>query len=339
MSMNKHAVIGIIKKIFTYYGYSLNASDISELLAEKDSEHLFIKFDTVVNFNSLRHFSNSVQRYGGKGIIVLESVDEKTRSFALEEGLTIWDRSELESWVGRAALAGALGEEINKEHLEMTSVKTENIFEPMSAPPQMPTDILQEPVKSEYEKTIRILLRSVPINIGKSDALSIAEAKIGKSKGQKLKFIPVWYYNYSFNTQKKFKSRTVDLSGDGEGYIHALTGDNSFSNCKDFQDNTFVPTQNYETKQPVVSKKDATGKATDAVIREHTKEIRLNEMIGDTIVFENRVFAPEPEEINLKIELIHIPVWEIRGFGETIEINGYDGQIVAIKAYSDAEFV
>ncbi|MCZ7357918.1 MAG: hypothetical protein O8C66_15955 [Candidatus Methanoperedens sp.] len=334
--MNKQAVIGIIKKIFRYYGYSLNASDISELLAEKDSEHLFIKFDTVVNFNSIRHFSNSVQRYSGKGIIVLESIDEKTRSFALEEGLTIWDRSELESWIGRAVLVGALGEEINKEHPEVTTAKTENIFESITAPPH---EVLQELVKSENEKTIRILLRSVPINIGKSDALSIAEAKIGKSKSQKLKFIPVWYYNYSFNTQKKFKSRTVDLVGDGEGYIHALTGGNSFRKCKDFQDNTFVPTQNYEIKQPIVSKKDATGKATDAIIMEHAKEIRLNEMIGDTIVFENKVFAPEPEEVTLKIDLIHIPVWEIRGLGETIEINGYDGQIIAIKAYSDAEFV
>ncbi len=323
MSVNKQAVIGIVKKIFTYYGYKINPSEICDMIAEKGSEHLFIKFDTVTNFNSIRHFSNNVQIYSGKGIIILESVDDKTRSFALDEGLTLWDRNDLESWIGRAVLGGAL-----QEQLEMPVIKDE------------PADIpAEEPVKKEFEKTIRILLRSVPVNIGKSDAISIAEAKIGRSTGQKLKFIPVWYYDYSFSVQKKFKSRTVDLAADGEGYIHALTGENSFNKCKDFQDNTFVPTQNYEIEQPSVSKKDALGKATEAIIREHTKEIRLNEMIGDTIVFENRMFAPEPAEINMKMELLHIPVWEIRGRGETVEINGYDGRIEAIKAYSDAEFV
>jgi len=34
----------------------------------------------------------------------------------------------------------------------------------------------------------------------------------------------------------------------------------------------------------------------DGVIREHTKEVRLNEMIGDTIIFEQKVFA-----LNLRI--------------------------------------
>lgn len=308
MPMNKQAVIGIIKKIFAYYDYSIDSSDISDLLAEKDAEHLFIKFDSAANFSSIRYFSNNVQRYGGKGIFIMDSVDEKTRSFAIDEGLTLWDRSELESWVGRAVLSGAM-----EEHVEKPSIKE--------------------------EKTIRILLRSVPINIGKSDALSIAEVKVGRSRSQKLKFIPVWHYSYSFSTQKKFKSRLIDLAGDGEGYIHALTGENSFSKYTDIQDNTFVPTQNYEIKQPTVAKKGALSKAMDAVIREHAKEVRLNEMIGDAIVFEHKVFTPDPEAINLKMELLHIPVWEIRGTGETIEINGYDGRIIAIKVYSDAEFV
>ena len=169
--------------------------------------------------------------------------------------------------------------------------------------------------------------------------MSIAEAKVGTAKYQQLKFIPVWYYKYSFSTQKKFKSRTIDLTGDGEGYVNALTGENSFNKYRDIQDNTIVPTQNYEIKQPKVEKKDALSRAADVIIREHTKEIRINEMIGDTIVFENKVFAPEPQDIKMEMELIHIPVWEIRGRHETVEVNGYSGQIMAVKVYNDAEFV
>jgi hypothetical protein len=56
-------------------------------------------------------------------------------------------------------------------------------------------------------------------------------------------------------------------------------------------------------------------------------------------VFEQKVFSPELQDLNLEIDLIHIPVWEIRGQGETVEINGFNGQIMSVKVYHDAEFV
>lgn len=319
--MNKQAVIDIVRNIFTYYGYSTSSSDICDLIAEKDPERLFIKFENNPNFNSIRYFSDIAQRYKGKGIMISESFDEKTRLIALDDGLTLWDRSELESQTGRAVLGGM-------EH----EIKERSEFSTMHAP-------LEVRASKQYEKTIRILLRSVPINIGKSDALSIAEAKVGTAKSHALKFIPVWHYSYSFNIQKKFKSKVVDLSGEGEGYIHAITGENSFTKFKEIQDNTFIPTQNYEIKQPAIQKKDAVTKTLNCIVREHSKEIRLNEMIGDTIVFENKVIAPEPGDINLKMDLLHIPVWEIKGKRDAIEINGYDGHIMGIKLYNDAEMV
>lgn len=308
-------MIDILKRIFTFYGYEVTSSDGCDMLAEKESEHLFIKFDPTPNFNSTRHFSGVVGRYGGKGILISDIFDEKNRSLALDDGITLWDRSEIESRIGRAVLAGAFGQ-YGEERV-----------------------VQREPPKKEFEKTIRIFLRSVAVNIGKSDALSIGEAKVGSVKRQQLKFIPVWYYRYSFDTQKKFKSKMVDLKGEGEGYVNAITGENFFGKCKDIQDNTFVPTQNYEIKQPGVEKNDAFNKAIGSVIREHTKEVRLNEMIGDTIIFEQKVFAPEPEDIMMEIELIHFPVWELTGGCDTIEINGYDGHILGVRTSNDAEFV
>ncbi|MCE8428588.1 MAG: hypothetical protein J5U19_09395 [Candidatus Methanoperedens sp.] len=335
--MDKQSIIGIVKKILTFYEYDIKSSEISDMLAEKDSDHLFIRLETTTNLHSIRHFSNSVQIYGGKGIIILDSVDKKTRSIAEGEGLSIWDRNELESWVGRAVLSGAL-EETTKVQAAKEAPILPEIHKP--APSQLKSvQVQKEDVKKVFERTIRILLRSAPVSIGKEDAISIAEAKVGKSKSHKLNFIPVWHYIYSFNTQKKFKSRFIDLAANGEGHINALTGLNFFGKYENIQENTFVPTQNYEIKHQIISKSDALNKAMDAIIREHTKEIRLNEMIGDTIVFEHKVFAPVPEDIDMKMELLHIPIWEIRGSGETIEINAYDGHIVGIKAYSDAVFV
>jgi hypothetical protein len=36
---------------------------------------------------------------------------------------------------------------------------------------------------------------------------------------------------------------------------------------------------------------------------------------------------------------LYIPVWELKGKREIIDINGYDGHIMAIKLYNDAEMV
>jgi hypothetical protein len=327
MFMNKQAVIDIVKNIFTSRGYSISSSEICDLLAEKDNEHFLIKFENDPNLNNIRYFSNRVKRYG-KGIVISESFDENIHMLALDDGLTLWDRNELEMQIGRSMLDGALS-----KHEEKTSEIEESAFSSMKEPL-----IAVEPMK-EYEKSIKVMLRSVPVNIGRRDALSIAEAKVGTPKRQALKLIPVWYYNYSLNIQKKYKSKIVELSGEGEGYIHGLTGENFFNKYRDIRENIVMPTQNYDIKHPSVPKKDALGKAMNSIIREHTKEVRLNEMIGDTIVFETRIFAPDPSEINLNMDILHIPVWEIKGKRDVIDINGYDGHIMAIKLYNDAELV
>jgi hypothetical protein len=337
MFMHKQAVIDIVKNIFIYRGYNIDSSEICDLLVEKGSEHLFIKFEKDPNSNNIRYFSNTVKRYG-KGIVISESFDEKIQMFALDDGLTLWDRGELETQIGRAVLGGALD-----NYEEKHEVKERNVFsskEPFEVKEPIAKDAaVKKSLPKEYEKTIKVMLRSVPINIAKLDALSIAEAKIGMPRSQALKFIPVWYYGYSFNVQKKFKSKIVDLSGAGEGFIHAITGEIFSNKYRDIQENTLMPTQNYEIQQPLVKKKDALAKTMSYIIREYTKEVRLNEMIGDTIIFENRMFAPDPAEIDLKMDLLYIPVWELKGKREIIDINGYDGHIMAIKLYNDAEIV
>lgn len=335
MFMNKQAVIDIVKNIFIYRGYSISSSEICDLLAEKGSEHLFIKFEKNTNSNNIRYFSNTIKRYG-KGIIISDSFDEKARIFAMDNGITLWDRGELETQIGRAVLEGALeksdeGHEVD-ERTVFSSKDTFEVKEPVAK-----DAAVKESLPKEYEKTIKVMLRSVPINIGKKDALSIAEAKIGMPRSQALKFIPVWYYDYSFNVQKKYKSRMVDLSGAGEGFIHAVTGEIFLNKYRDIQENALMPTQNYEIQQPLVKKKDALAKTMSYIIREHTKEVRLNEMIGDTIIFENRMFAPDPAEIDLKMDILYIPVWELKGKREVIDINGYDGHIMSINLYNDAE--
>ena len=54
--MHKQAVIDIVKNIFIYRGYSIGSSEICDLLAEKDSEHIFIKFEKASGLHTERLF-------------------------------------------------------------------------------------------------------------------------------------------------------------------------------------------------------------------------------------------------------------------------------------------
>lgn len=323
--MNRQVVIDNVKRIFAYRGYNISSSEICDLLAQNDAEHFCIKFETDPNLDNIRYFSNSIKKYGN-GIVISDSFDEKIRAFALDKGIMLWDRSDLEMQIGKMVLST----ELEKYEGKQPEKKLSSIQE---------TILSSQPEINEYEKTIKVMLRCVPINIGKHDAFSIAEAKIGSPKSHTLKFIPIWYYSYSFNIQKKYKSKIVDLSGEGEGYVQAITGENFFSKYRDIKENILMPTQNYEIMRPLIQKRDAAGKALNYIIREHTKEVRLSEMIGDTIVFENRIYAPDPSEIEIKIDLLYVPFWEIKGKREIIDINGYDGHIAGIKLYNDAEIL
>lgn len=332
--MNDRAVIDIIKRIFIFKGYSVTSSGISDLVAENNNEKLFIKYEPSTNINNARYFAADLKRSGGKGILISDSFDDRTQRFAFNEGITIWDRKELESWLGEAVLSGALSGHIEPEpRVEdtTTSMFGSDMFSAFQAPASggpVKKEPVTLPVKEEYEKTIRLSLASIPLNIGKSDASSIAKEKISIVKSQKLKFVPVWYYRYSFSTQKKYKSKTIEMSGKGEGCIDGLTSGHSGKKYSDILDNTFVPTMNYEIVKPTVEKKDASARALEAIIRDNTREERLNEMIGDTIVFQQKVFAPDPQAVTLELELIHIPLWEIEGDNKILEINAHDGKII-----------
>ena len=127
--MHKQAVIDIVKNIFIYRGYSVGSSEICDLLSEKGSEHIFIKFENNPNSNNIKYFSNTVKRYG-KGIVISDSFDEKIRMFALDDGVTLWDRGELETQIGRAVLGGALEKyEEKHEANERTVFSTKEPFE------------------------------------------------------------------------------------------------------------------------------------------------------------------------------------------------------------------
>ncbi len=65
----------------------------------------------------------------------------------------------------------------------------------------------------------------------------------------------------------------------------------------------------------------------------------MDEVKGDAIISESKTLAPLEKEIKLTINIVYIPVWEIQGKQNTIDINAYDGHILETPVDDDAEFV
>ena len=201
----------------------------------------------------------------------------------------------------------------------------------------------QEPSRPGYQEPedvlISIPLPSFPINMAKTSAIKIGQAKVGEVQDFLLKFIPYYSYRYDFETKRKLASEIVDLDGQGEGMVNAITGDNKFTRIPGILEYADIPTGNYHIKEPVVTDNKAQETALNAIIEKHTTKISKDEVKGDTIVYENKIISPGKSEINLPIQLIYVPVWEIHGKNNTVDINAYDGHVVEEPLDDDAEFV
>ena len=108
---------------------------------------------------------------------------------------------------------------------------------------------------------------------------------------------------------------------------------------EDFCVPTKVPAIQYEVKRPNIDRKQAQKIIIDIIIEENTREMRFNNMEGQAIVYEVRSLSPRPEEVELDMELVYIPVWEVKGKRNSLEINAYDAKVLEQPMDEDAEFL
>ncbi len=358
--MNDDALYKILKDVFTTYHYrvgvqpselNLHYSEMGEtqnniLVAEKDGDRLFVMHGQNGDYYDVERLTGVVRNRGGKGLLVTTgSFAPDACRFAEQNNIILWDRDELEKQIGKAALAEAYGKD---DFALQDSIS--NFFEldaeQGNCIPQLPLSAALEDTNSSnsFESVgsaqgIEIQLRSLPAHITRQNAASIANHRVGQTASMVLRFIPFWQYNYEIKLIKQYKSRTVDLSGDGVGVVNALVGGNKFVRYERVHDRVSVPDENYVIENPVISQEDARDIAIQAIIDSCTKRLRINEMVGEAIIFENKSFKPRQKDINIELDLIHIPIWNIRGKTRSIEINAHDGHILTEVIDSDAEFV
>lgn len=366
--MSKQTVLHILNDIFQAYGYDLESSYLSDILASKGiSDRIYIKLDESGDYSSLRSFADSMKQTEGTGLYILNNdVSKEAADFAAQQNLILWDKPELEKQIGKAILAHAqgiqmeldLGKANDLPHKIFNSEKSEpkesifGIFSESSQPETehqrsswpglssstMANTFSQSPI-SKKEQDIKIQLPSLPINMAKTSAIKIGQAKLGEVQDFIMKFIPHYSYNYDFEIKRKFQGSVMHLNGQGECVVNGITGEHTFTSLPEPLETIDVPTENYQIKELQVTDKDAKENVIGLIIDKHTEKKKSDLVKDDAIIVESKTFSPTEGEINISMHLVYIPIWEIRGKRNSVEINAYDGHVLEEPSDDDAEFV
>ncbi len=192
-------------------------------------------------------------------------------------------------------------------------------------------------LKSDSYEMLNI--QSVEPKISKDQAIIIAKPYLSNPKDAILKFVPFWKYRYNVEAEKRFRSKVLSIAGEGKGFLNALNKSREEMEIEGLGVPTRIPAVQYELKRPNVDRKQAEKILLDLIIEENTREMRFNNMEGQAIIYEQRSISPRPEEIELDMELVYIPIWEVKGKRNSLEINAYNAKVLEEPIDEDAEFV
>jgi hypothetical protein len=192
------------------------------------------------------------------------------------------------------------------------------------------------PRVEEYEM---LNIQSVEPKISKDQAIVIAKPYLSSPKDAILKFVPFWKYSYIVEAEKRFRSKVVSITGEGKGFLNALNKSKENMDIEGLGIPTRIPAVQYEVKRPNVDKKQAEKVLFDLIIQENTREMRFNNLEGQAVIYEQKSISPKADEIELNMDLVYIPVWEVKGKRNSLEINAYNASVLEEPVDEDAEFL
>ena len=140
-----------------------------------------------------------------------------------------------------------------------------------------------------------------------------------------LKFLPYWLYRYTSRGSGSFKDQQVSFDSSGVGALNAIN-----SSLIDVDPDTVtrrVIPQGSEVLRAQIDKEAADEKITGLLIQKMTRKVKVKQVKGDAIYYEEKNVAPERSNIALELRELYIPVWQIKG-KKIVEINAYSGELL-----------
>ena len=226
------------------------------------------------------------------------------------ENCIVWGYPELSKYSGQASVAYVLGETLALE------LKKEG------RPEGGPEHITSRPTLDDYGPEIPL----IPSSVTEERARQIA----GINGEIRRIYIPHYLYKCTGTGEKQFKSHVIDFNTKESGLINAITGTLASLEIPD-PDAIEIRTRSVpvgsKILKPEKEKKAAEEEIIMAMKEKLTRNVRVSKTEGDTIFYEDIEVSPGKENLDLKVELVYLPVIQIRG-NKVIEVETFSGSIL-----------
>jgi hypothetical protein len=197
-------------------------------------------------------------------------------------------------------------------------------FDIVGGPSYAYTNVGMQPPPIGYDLVL-------PIRISGQEAMRVARQQ-GTTV---LRMIPYWYYHYKSGGEATYKGKSVSFDDEGSGWINAI-------NDLPGQFGDVVPQeaelpQDAEIMPPVTSLDQAKERVRSDLIKKLTRRVRIKTTAGDAIFAEEKDFRPSDDNIELVFKKVYVPVWQVRGKKDIVEVNAYSGEELTLPSDEGCE--
>jgi hypothetical protein len=239
-----------------------------------------------------------------------EELDCKKLLFTLDdtartENCIRWGPNEFVRYAGEAALARVLERTL--------SLSFAGARDP--APPAVERG-------AAPEVSSGITLPHLPIKVSRQAAEQIA----GIQGSLSLRFMPHWLYRYQSSGEQVYKDHRIPFDSEGSGAINAINGLRVAVEDSDVAESE-IPAGS-EVVKPHITKEDAAERIAKELIDQLTQKVRIKQVKGDAIFYEEKVIKPDRKNIGIDIHQIYVPVWQVRG-KKIVEVNAFSGEVLS----------
>jgi len=226
------------------------------------------------------------------------------------EHCIVWGVREFVRLSGEATLARVLDRE-----LSLTLIPGAGV----GPAPDTAPDTKPEPVVAESSG---VSIPHLPVKVTKQNAERIS----GTQGTAILKFMPHWVYHYMSSGEQVYQDHRIPFDSEGWGAINAINGLKLEIDPKTI-DKGEIP-GDAEVVGPKISKDEANTRVFGELVEQLTQQVRIKQVKGDTIWYEEKVMKPEKKNISIDIDLVHFPVWQVRG-KKIVEVNAFTGELLS----------
>ena len=231
-----------------------------------------------------------------------------------------WGADEFVRYAGRAALAEVLGQTLVLD---------------LGRPVQVLRDEPAEaaPVAEEEEPEMGPELPHLPLQVTEKRACGIA----GLHGSEKCRFIPYWSYHYVSTGEREVKDRLVSFDAEGAGAINAINGMKMELDPGTIERGP-VPFGSEVVPARLV-REDVEGQLVRDVVDRLTQRVRFRYEKGDAIFYEEKTLKPDRNNIRVDLEIVYVPVWQVRGGSRIVEVNAFTGEVLSMPMDEGVELL